>query len=170
MNNNELQEQLDALKLELDDLKGRLYENEMVIAMLQTWTQYSFGILLRHLSDPDKVGRSQVSNQIEMALIRNYRRLKQGFRGGEPLQTSSDGFDRLYICAEDTASIWQSMDDHNFAEKSDQDGYKLINAAMDILDRIDPQSQRIFPFETKQEKEHRIASLKAINQARQKKT
>ena len=166
---NDLQNELNALKQEISELKSRMYEDEMVIAMLQTWTQYAFGILLRHLSDPQECDRAWASNRIEAALNDSYRKLKRGFRGVEPLEISKDGFDRLYICWQDTANIWKSMDDHNFENNSDQDGYKLINAAMDILDRIDPLTQRVFPFETKTERAHRSASLNAIHRARQKK-
>ena len=166
MDEQNVQKQLDELKNELLLLKKRATEDEAVIASLQAWTQYSFGILLRHLDDPGQLNRDGASQRIEMVFRNMYRTLKEGFRGAEELEISTDGFDRLYICATDTADIWQSMNDHNFANDSDLNGYKLINAALDMLEKIDPSRQHNFPFETKKEKQIRKAARDLIFQAK----
>ena len=162
----ELQKQLTELQNELEGLKKRVAEDEAVIASLQAWTQYGFGMLLKHLACPNDVDRAHVSDLLEKVFGDMYRTLKQGFRGDAEMTTSTDGFDRLYICAQETADIWQLMRDYNFEDSPDQDGYKLINVALDMMYRIDPLTQRHSPFETPEEKRLRKFARDAVFQAK----
>lgn len=155
MSNSDIQQQIEELRAEVEQLKVRLTEDETVIASLQAWIQYSFGILLKHLPNPDADARSHISHLIEWVFEDMYRKLKVGYRGEGELEVSRDGFDRLYICALETAGIWKSMRDHNFAKKSDDRGYKLLNVGLDMLNRLEPQYQKCFPVETRKEKQFR---------------
>ncbi len=168
MDEADLQARLIALHNEVEVLKARLKEDEAVIASLQAWTQYGLGTLIKHLSDPESLDRSEVTHLLETVFARMYRTLKVGFRGEAEQVDSNDGFDRLYGCAQETIDMWKSKDDLLFADQPDDSGQKLRHAALDMLGRIDPIVQQYFPFESNAEKQSRTAARLAIHQVQRR--
>jgi hypothetical protein len=157
----EFKELLDRVS----QLEKRLKEDEAVISGLSAWTLHGFGTLLKHLDDPEKFDREAVANLIQRVLDNMFRTLKLGYRGEAELVHTKDGFDRLYIFAQDMTNMWPDSDGYQKKKKNIESGYHMIDAAANMLHNLDPRLQAHFPFESPTERQTRMQARAAIFQA-----
>jgi len=162
-----LEAQLRAQQERINDLEVRARETDIVDATVIAWTQYAVGSLLLHLDDPEHHPSDEVAQNIEAVFSGTFGTLKQGFRGRREPTAEMGGFDFLYVFAQGIQGIWESMRKRNFEHTDDRNGYKLRNAAKDMLARLDPQVLAVMPLEAASENAARKQAGSVVQQARQ---